>query len=200
MAPTCPPRSCLPPARPLAAPVVPPQHPCLAALLCVQQQPSCLLWPGHLEAETPCPVWRGLSQPGTKSLAAQQVASEGRAGPCAGGVDRVEARWQCRWGLRGAAGSLDGGQLTCRAGPGVNKWFTPEKRPCSLMLRCSWRSGHQREVRTPESACNVGDPGSILGLGRSPGGGHGNPLQYACLENPLDRGAYTAHGVAESQT
>ena len=35
-----------------------------------------------------------------------------------------------------------------------------------------------------ESACNVGDPGSIAGLGRFPGGGHGNPLQYSCLENP----------------
>ena len=35
-----------------------------------------------------------------------------------------------------------------------------------------------------ESACNVGDLGSVSGLGRSPGGGHGNPLQYSCLENP----------------
>ena len=35
-----------------------------------------------------------------------------------------------------------------------------------------------------ESACNAGDVGSIPGLGRSPGGGHGNPLQYSCLENP----------------
>ena len=35
-----------------------------------------------------------------------------------------------------------------------------------------------------ESACNVGDPGLISGLGRSPGGGHGNPFQYSCLENP----------------
>ena len=35
-----------------------------------------------------------------------------------------------------------------------------------------------------ESACNAGDPGSVPGLGRSPGGGHGNPLQYSCLENP----------------
>ena len=35
-----------------------------------------------------------------------------------------------------------------------------------------------------ESSCNVGDLGSIPGLGRSPGGGHGNPLQYSCLENP----------------
>ena len=40
-----------------------------------------------------------------------------------------------------------------------------------------------------ESACNAGDPGSIPGLGRAPGEGHGNPLQYSCLENPMDRGA-----------
>ena len=38
------------------------------------------------------------------------------------------------------------------------------------------------------SACNAGDPGSIPGLGRSPGEGNGNPLQYSCLENPMDRG------------
>ena len=40
------------------------------------------------------------------------------------------------------------------------------------------------------SACNVGDPGSIPGLGRSPGEGNGNPLQYSCLENPMDRRAW----------
>ena len=40
-----------------------------------------------------------------------------------------------------------------------------------------------------ESACSAGDPGLISGLGRSPGGGHGNPLQCSCLENPMDRGA-----------
>ena len=52
------------------------------------------------------------------------------------------------------------------------------------------------------SACNAGDPGLIPGWGRSPGGGHGNPLQYSCLENPMDRGAWrpTVHGVAKSQT
>ena len=38
-----------------------------------------------------------------------------------------------------------------------------------------------------ESACNTGDPGLIPGLGRSLGGGHGSPLQYSCLENPMDR-------------
>ena len=49
-----------------------------------------------------------------------------------------------------------------------------------------------------ESACNAGDPGSIPGSGRSPGEGNGNLLQYSCLENPMDRGAWqaTVHGVA----
>ena len=52
------------------------------------------------------------------------------------------------------------------------------------------------------SACNAGDLGSIPGLGRSPGEGNGNPLQYSCLENPMDRGAWwaTVHGVAKSRT
>ena len=52
------------------------------------------------------------------------------------------------------------------------------------------------------SASNVGDPGLIPGLGRSPGEGSGNPLQYFCLGNPMDRGAWQAtdHGVAKSQT
>ena len=50
-------------------------------------------------------------------------------------------------------------------------------------------------------ACNAGDTGLIPGLGRS-GGGYGNPLQYSCHENPIDRGAWWArvHGVAKSQT
>ena len=51
-----------------------------------------------------------------------------------------------------------------------------------------------------ESAYNVGDLGSIPGLGRYPGSGHGNPLQYSCLENPMNRGAWraTVRGVAKS--
>ena len=53
-----------------------------------------------------------------------------------------------------------------------------------------------------ESACNVGDLGSIPGLERSLGEGNDNPLQYSCLENPTDRRAWqaTVHGVAKSQT
>ena len=57
-----------------------------------------------------------------------------------------------------------------------------------------------------ESACNVGDPvqdlDSVPGFGRSPGGGHSNPLHCSCLENPMDKGAWwaTVHGVAKSWT
>ena len=52
-----------------------------------------------------------------------------------------------------------------------------------------------------EFACNVGDLGSIPGLGRSSGEGNSNPLQYSCLENPIDSGAWktTVHGVTKSQ-
>ena len=52
------------------------------------------------------------------------------------------------------------------------------------------------------SACSVENPGSIPGSGRSPGEGNGNPLQYSCLENSMDGGAWwtTVHGVAKSRT
>ena len=58
-------------------------------------------------------------------------------------------------------------------------------------------------VKNPSAnAGDVGDPSSIPGLRRSSGEGNGNPLQYSCLENPMDRGAWqaTVHGVAKSQT
>ena len=53
-----------------------------------------------------------------------------------------------------------------------------------------------------ESSCSAGDLGSIPGSERSPGEGNGNPLQYSCLEKPVDRGAWQSavHGVAKSQT
>ena len=52
------------------------------------------------------------------------------------------------------------------------------------------------------SACNAGDLGLVPGSGRCPGEGNGNPLQYSCLENPMDGGAWwaTVHGVAKSRT
>ena len=71
-----------------------------------------------------------------------------------------------------------------------------------------WEDPLEQEIDFPggsdgkASAYNVGDSGSIPGLGRSSGEGNGNPLQYSCLENPMDRGAWqaTVPGVAESNT
>ena len=53
-----------------------------------------------------------------------------------------------------------------------------------------------------ESACNTGDPGSVPGSGRSPRGGNGYPLQYSCIDNSMDRGAWqvTVFGVTKSWT
>ena len=69
----------------------------------------------------------------------------------------------------------------------------------TLLLKYIW--GFPGGSDGKESACNVGDPGSIPGSGRSPGEGNGSPLQYSCPENPSDREAWraTVHGVAESQ-
>ena len=59
-----------------------------------------------------------------------------------------------------------------------------------LFSFCSIAFGFPGGSDGKESTCNAGDLGSIPGLGRSPGGGHGNPLQYSCLENPMDREAW----------
>ena len=88
-----------------------------------------------------------------------------------------------------------------------SSWWTG--RPGVLQFTGSQRVGHNwatelnwTDSHGKESACNMVDLGLISGSGRSPGGEHGNPLQYSCLENPMDRGAWqaTAHGVAKRQT
>ena len=72
--------------------------------------------------------------------------------------------------------------------------------PLLLHLCCRRNSLILVAQRLKASACNAGDLGSIPGLRISPGEGNGNPLQYSCLENPMDRGAWwaTVHGVAKS--
>ena len=79
------------------------------------------------------------------------------------------------------------------------KWeIKCEKFVCLLSDKWGFPGGSEVKVST----CNAGDLGSIPGLGRSPGEGNGNPLQYSCLENPMDRGGWwaTVHGVAKSRT
>ena len=66
----------------------------------------------------------------------------------------------------------------------VNQYFPNEKM--YVVIELGFPGGS--EVKA--SASNVGDPGLIPGSGRSPGEGNGNPLQYSCLENPMDRGAW----------
>ena len=74
----------------------------------------------------------------------------------------------------------------------------------NVLFKCRFYSqqGFPGGSDSKESACNMGDLGSIPGSGRSPGEGHGNLLQYSCLENPMNGGEWwaTVQGVARSQT
>ena len=78
--------------------------------------------------------------------------------------------------------------------------------PCSMEKPYLISTRQEKELpqwlSSKESACNVGDAGLIPESERAPGGGHGNPLQYSCLENPMDRGASwaTVHRVAKNHT
>ena len=84
-----------------------------------------------------------------------------------------------------------------------------ERNDNPLQYSCPRKKRAQRNIlgfpggsEVKASAWNAGDLGSILGSGRSPGEGNGNKLQYSCLENPMDGGAWqgTVCGVAKSQT
>ena len=107
----------------------------------------------------------------------------------------------------GSPGSIPGqGTRSCM--PQIDPWC-PNMQPIQtqllmsdfcLPIRVPW--GFPDGSDSKESACNERDPGLIPGSGRSPGKGNGNPLQYSCLENPMNRGAWwtTVHGVAKSRT
>ena len=97
------------------------------------------------------------------------------------------AMWWPRGKMGGGKGGPKGREYAYNDG-----WFT-------WLYRLPWWLSGQ------EFICNSGDwgdAGSVPGAGKSPGGGHGQPHQYSCLEKPMDRGAWpaTGHGVAESQT
>ena len=76
------------------------------------------------------------------------------------------------------------------------RWEDPlEKGKTTHFSTLAWKivvRGFPHSSVGRESACHTGDLGSISGSGRSPGGGHGSPLQYSCLEKPMDRGAWWA--------
>ena len=85
-------------------------------------------------------------------------------------------------------------------------WDDPlEEGMATHSIILAWRipveKGFPGTSHGKESACNAGDPGSIPGQGRFPGEGNGNPHQYSCLENSMDRGVQQAivHGVAKSR-
>ena len=78
--------------------------------------------------------------------------------------------------------------------------YSPEVwRILRLTLGCNDNFSHFTVVKN--LTANAGDASSIAGLGRFPGEGNGNPFQYSCLGNPMDRGAWwvTVHGIAKSQ-
>ena len=82
-------------------------------------------------------------------------------------------------------------------------WQAPAHRYCPpRSFSCSYTASFPGDSDRKESSCNAGDPGLIPGLGRSPGEGNGHPTQYSCLENPMDRGSWSAtvHGVAKHRT
>ena len=75
---------------------------------------------------------------------------------------------------------------------GIALWL--QCRPASSLAIISSNTGFPGSLVGKESACNAGDPGLITGLGSSPGEGNGNSLQYSCLGNPVDTGAWQAMG------
>ena len=102
-------------------------------------------------------------------------------------------------GFPGSSAGKESIHLQCRR-PQFDSWvrkfpWRRDRLPTPVFLGFPGGSDHK------DSTCNAGDLGSIPGLGRSPGGGHGNPLQYSCLENPMNRGAWwaTVYGVTKSQ-
>ena len=84
----------------------------------------------------------------------------------------------------------------------IHSMINPTSPPALYVSSFGWAFKTSLVAQTVKCLYNAGDPGSSPGLGRSPGEGNGNPLQYYCLENPVDRGAWQAavYGVAKSRT
>ena len=100
----------------------------------------------------------------------------------------------------GQRARTSGGDI-CTPTAGMQSWLQWRHRREPVSCHFVFPSGTVVK-NSPVSAEDVGDPGSIPGSGRSPGRGDGNPLQYSCLENSMDKGIWqaTVHGVAKNQT
>ena len=115
------------------------------------------------------------------------------------GLHRAGPTAEDAYGSEGTTGVRDPGRLSGTP----RSWAHPSKPTQSPLPRFSpHQSGFSGGSDGKKSVCNAGDLGSIPGSGRSPKEGNGNPLQYSCLENPMDGGTWqaTVHGVTKSQT
>ena len=103
---------------------------------------------------------------------------------------------------RGSSQARDRAQVSCIAGRIFTSWVTREALNINTNINIKWAS--QVVLVIKNLPVNAGDIRDVfhLWMGRSPGGRHGNPLQYSCLETPMDRGAWqaTVHRVPKSQT
>ena len=166
----------------------------------LQGDPTCPFWRrsvlGRTDAEAEAPI---LQPPDVKSWLTGKTLMLEKIGRRSGGRKRG---WQrTRW----SGGITDSMDMSLR-------------KPREMVTdREAWRATVHRAAKSrthlsncmmttatdgKESACNAGDPGVIPGLGRTPGEVNGYPVQYSCLENSMDRGAWqgTVQGVAKSQT
>ena len=155
---------------------------------------------GHRVLIKSGPENRGRSARGTSHVASLEFPREtGLLLRCAGkaGNPFKSTQGNClschdQQGRRGSEEAVPGPSVFPSGEPGVSGDFWGSQEGC--------QGPGSSEGKT--SACNVGDPGSIPGSGRSPGEGNSNPLQYSCLENPRDKGACRAspRGHKESDT
>ena len=100
-------------------------------------------------------------------------------------------------------GNVNPLQCSCLENPrDRGAWWAAIYGAAQSQTRLTWRSSSSTNLDGKEPACNAGDLGLIPGSGRSLREGNGCSLQYSCLENPMDRGAWwaTVHRVAKSQT
>ena len=148
-------------------------------------------WEAQFTWPKPCGTWvRGAEGPEAS------FGAQGRGHP-----HRNPGRWPTCLALSGSStrprGGGQGGRKACwtqfPAGPEART-----QKTLTYLLHMGFPCGSDSK----EPTCYVGEAGSISGVGRSPGGGNGYPLQYSCLENPINRGAWwaTVHGVTKSQT